>query len=377
MNFCSCPERANTGKRMYIKNLTLKNFRNYEEEEFAFSEGINVITGKNAQGKTNCAEAVFYLCTGYSPRATRDKQVIRYGSSSAFVSGTAKTAYGDVTVDITFTPEKKHVRINGVETLKMGEILGNINSVFFNPGELKLIKESPDDRRRFLDVSLSQMNKKYFYALQKYKKILSQRNSLLKDENTDLIRETLPIWDVQLARAAAVIVKERNEFLRMLSPFAAQAHSFITGGKEVLEVSAGYRYEGDEKLIEGQILSDLKEAMEKNIVLGYTTVGPHRDDLRIKINGEDVKVYGSQGQQRTAALSLKLAELEVFNFRFNEYPVLLLDDALSELDESRRGGVLKRIDGVQTIITCTEEDGSLIGKSYRGITVSEGRIVRD
>ncbi len=360
---------------MFIESLTLKNFRNYEDQVFEFCEGINVITGNNAQGKTNCAEAVFYLCTGYSPRATRDKQVIRYGQDKAYISGRAKTAYGDVNVEITFYTDKKNIRINGVETLRMGELLGNINSVFFNPGELKLIQESPEDRRRFMDISLSQMNKKYFYALQKYKKILSQRNTLLKDEDKDLIRDTLPIWDVQLAKAAAVVVKDRNDFLRLLAPYAKEAHSFITGGAETLEVTAGYRYEGDERTIEGQILSDLKESVEKNIVLGYTTVGPHRDDLKIKINGEDVKTYGSQGQQRTAALSLKLAELEVFNFRFNEYPVLLLDDALSELDASRRARVLERTAGIQTIITCTDIDESFNGRVFKRMYINGGKVI--
>ena len=359
---------------MYIETLVLKNFRNYENQTFRFTEGTNVICGMNAQGKTNCAEAVFYLCTGYSPRATRDKQVIRYGEDKAYISGTAKTAYGNVNVELTFYPDKKNIRINGVETLKMGELIGNINSVFFNPGELKLIQESPEDRRRFMDISLSQMNKKYFYALQKYKKILSQRNSLLKDEDVNLVKDTLPLWDAQLAKAAAVIVRDRNEFLRLLAPQAKEAHAFITGGTEILEVSAGYRYEGDERTIEGQILSDLKESVEKSLVLGYTTVGPHRDDLKIKINGEDVKTYGSQGQQRTAALSLKLAELEVFNFRFKEYPVLLLDDALSELDSFRRARVLERTKGIQTIITCTEADDISVD-SVNKITVQAGKIV--
>lgn len=361
---------------MYISELKLKNFRNYSDETFEFSEGINVICGRNAQGKTNAAEAVFYLCTGYSPRATRDKQVVKYGCDSAYISGTAVTRYGDVKAEISFYPDKKDIKINDVQVLRMGELLGNINSVFFNPGELKLIQETPDDRRRFLDISLSQMDRKYFYSLQKYKKILSQRNSLLKDEDKELVRDTLPIWDAQLAKAAAVIVKDRNEYLRLLAPYAKEAHAFITGGAEELEVSAGYRYEGDEKMIAGQILSDLKETMEKNIALGYTTVGPHRDDLKIKINGEDVKIFGSQGQQRTAALSLKLAELEVFNFRFAEYPVLLLDDALSELDAFRREKVLERTEGIQTIITCTETDASMNGRTYKLFEVSSGSLVR-
>ena len=359
---------------MYIESLVLKNFRNYENGRFEFSEGVNVITGMNAQGKTNCAEAVFYLCTGYSPRASRDRQVIRYGQESAHISGTAKTAYGSVGVEITFFPDKKKILVNGAETLRIGELLGNINSVFFNPGELKLVKESPEDRRRFLDISLSQMNKKYFYALQKYKKILSQRNSLLKDENKDLVRETLSLWDTQLVKAAATIIKERNDFLRMLSPYAAEAHGFITDGKENLEVSAGYRYDGSEETIASQLLADLAESTEKSIALGYTTVGPHRDDLRIKINGEDVKTYGSQGQQRTAALSMKLAELEIFRARFHEYPVLLLDDALSELDASRRLRVLERTEGVQTIITCTEEDETFSNRKITRFSVCGGKV---
>ena len=359
---------------MYIEKLQLKNFRNYESEEFEFSEGVNVITGMNAQGKTNCAEAIFYLCTGYSPRAARDKQVIRYGTDKAYISAEAKTAYGSVSVDMTFYLDKKQIRINGVETLRMGELLGNINSVFFNPGELKLIQESPEDRRRFLDISLSQMNKKYFYALQRYKKILSQRNSLLKEEDKDLIRDTLPVWDRQLASFAAVIVKERNDYLKHLSPFAAETHAFITDGKEKLEVSAGYRYDGEEAEIAEQLLQDLADSVERSISLGYTTIGPHRDDLKIKINGTDVKTYGSQGQQRTAALSLKLAELEVFNMRFREYPVLLLDDALSELDLFRRRKVLERIRGVQTIITCTEEEAVLDDGERKLFTVRAGKI---
>ena len=359
---------------MYIDSLTIKNFRNYAEENFAFSEGLNVITGLNAQGKTNCAEAVFYLCTGYSPRVTRDKQVIRYGQDKAFISADAFTKYGKINVDITFYPDKKSVRVNGVETLRMGELMGNINSVFFNPGELKLIKESPEDRRRFMDISLSQMNRKYFYALQRYRKILSQRNSLLKDENKDLIRETLPIWDVQLSKVAAVIIKERNEFLKALSPFAKEAHAFITRGGEELEVSAGYRYEGGEEKIAGELLADLKDSAERSIDLGYTVVGPHRDDLKIKINGEDVRTYGSQGQQRTAALSIKLAEAEVFGARFGEYPVLLLDDALSELDEGRRGRIVDKIAGLQTVITCTEADDCVEKRASKRFTVSGGKI---
>ncbi len=357
---------------MNIETLYLKNFRNYREETFSFSGGINVVYGRNAQGKTNCAEAVFYLCTGYSPRATKDSQVIRYGEESAYVTGTAATSYGKVEVGLTFFPKSKRVLVNGVEVMRMGELLGNINSVFFNPNDLKLIKESPEDRRKFMDISLSQMNRRYFYALQKYKKILSQRNRLLKEGDEETVRETLPVWDEQLAAHAAVIVAERNEFLKVLSPLAADAHSYITDGKETLAVSASGRYEGDEKSLKSQIIADLNDSRERSMALGYTTVGPHRDDIKIKINGEDVRVYGSQGQQRTAALSLKLAELEVFRLRFGEYPVLLLDDALSELDAQRRARVIGRIKQLQTIITLTDRDE--VPAADRYFHIEEGGI---
>lgn len=365
---------------MFITTLTLENFRNYVKQSVEFSSGINIISGRNAQGKTNCAEAIFYLCTGYSPRAAQDKQVVRFGCTEGRVSGSAKTAYGDVSVEIRFfEADKKRVKVNGVEILKMGELMGNINAVFFNPDELKLIKESPEDRRRFLDISLSQMDRKYFYALSRYRKILAQRNKLLKDDDKALIRETLPIWDEQLSACGAIIIKARHGFVELLSPFAGDAHSFLTSGEEKLEVLKASSYEGSVEEIAGAFKSDLISGLDKDIALGYTTVGPHRDDLKLKINGKEVRSFGSQGQQRTAALSLKLAETEIFKRKFGEYPLLILDDALSELDISRRRKLIELIDGIQTIITLTEEDevlSSIVGARHMVassgvITVSE------
>lgn len=361
---------------MFISTLSLSNFRNYASEEFCFSEGLNVLVGDNAQGKTNAAEAIFYLCTGYSPRARRDRQVIRYGEETANIRGRAATRYGSAEVEMTFSgSDKKQARVNGVAVLRIGEILGNINSVFFNPGELRLIQDSPEDRRRFLDISLSQMGKPYFYALQRYNKILAQRNNLLKGESADVVADTLPVWDVQLARVAREIVFKRNEFLRVLAPYAREAHAFVTDGREDLEISADYKYDGTEEEIESALAEALAAAMEKDMRLGYTTVGPHRDDMKVKIGGEDVRVYGSQGQQRTAALSVKLAELEIFHRRFGEYPVLILDDVMSELDRSRRARLLERIGGVQTLLTCTDADTAFRGIPHREFTVSGGRIV--
>ncbi len=364
---------------MYIKNLTLQNYRNYENANFEFSSGINILTGDNAQGKTNCAEAIFYLCTGYSPRATRDKQVIKYGSDFSFVSGVATSSYGDVKIDIKFSDKKnKEITVNGVPIKKIGELMGNLNSVFFNPEELKLIKESPEDRRRFMDISLSQMSKRYFYALQKYRKIIEQRNDLLKNPDKEVVYETLPLWDAELANYAEIIIKERLEFIKMLKPFAKDAHNYITGGNENLEISLESGYLVDEDNIRDALLRALSERVEKDIILGYTGVGPHRDDIKIKISNEDVRIYGSQGQQRTSAISLKLAELEIFKSRFNEYPVLILDDAFSELDSKRRARLIDRVKGIQTIITCTELTDELKNiKDAKHFIIENGEIISE
>ena len=362
---------------MYIKNLSLQNYRNYENADFHFSNGINILTGDNAQGKTNCAEAIFYLCTGYSPRAARDKQVIKYNSDFSLISGVAISSYGDVKIEIKFSDKKnKEITVNGVPIKKIGELMGNLNSVFFNPEELKLIKESPEDRRRFMDISLSQMSKKYFYALQKYRKIIEQRNDLLKNPDKEVIYETLPLWDAELVNYAEIIIKERLEFIKLLKPLASDAHNYITGGNESLEISLDSGYLEDEESVRECLLKALSERVEKDIILGYTSVGPHRDDIKIKISGEDVRVYGSQGQQRTSAISLKLAELEIFKSRFNEYPVLILDDAFSELDKSRRVRLINRVKNIQTIITCTELTDEL--KSLENVkifNIEKGKII--
>lgn len=361
---------------MYVKNLFLKNFRNYTEEEFSFTNGINILVGSNAQGKTNAAEAIFFLCTGYSPRANKDKLVVKFNEESADISAVAQTNYGEVSSRILFNKnDKKRVFVNGLEVLKIGEFLGNINSVFFNPAELKLVQESPEDRRRFMNVSLSQMSKSYFYALSRYNKILAQRNNLLKNPETQLVRETLPIWDIQLAREAGKIIKSRNDFLSELTPVAEEKHAFLTGGIERLKMKTESGYFGCEEDIAYAIKEDLKTAFEKDIRLGYTSIGPHRDDIKFTLNDEDVRIFGSQGQQRTVSLSLKLAETELFKKRFNEYPVLILDDVLSELDKPRQKRLISAVEHLQTIFTTAIFDRfTFKGKDYNKITIEKGSI---
>lgn len=361
---------------MFIKRLSLKNFRNYSEEEIFFNDGINILTGANAQGKTNAAEAVFFLCTGYSPRANRDKLVIKNGMEESEISATASSLYGDVSVKIRFNKnDKKNIFVNGLQVLKIGEILGNINSVFFNPQELKLVQESPEDRRRFLNVSLSQMSKNYFYALQRYNKILSQRNNLLKDKDYMLVKDTLPIWDKQLTAQAAKIIKARNEFLSELSPVAEEKHAFLTEGKEKLTMKTESGYYGSEEDIAFAMYEDLKLSIDRDIRLGYTSIGPHRDDIKFTLNGDDVRVYGSQGQQRTVALSLKLAETESFYKRFGEYPILILDDVLSELDKKRQKKLIQGVEHLQTIFTATGLDRTVFkGRIFNRLVVENGKV---
>lgn len=361
---------------MFIKSLSLKNFRSYSEESVNFSNGINILTGANAQGKTNAAEAIFFLCTGYSPRASRDKLVVKNGKESAEISACASSLYGDVSVKILFNVnDNKNIFVNGMKVPKIGELLGNINGVFFNPSELKLVQESPEDRRRFMNISLSQMSKTYFYALQRYNKILAQRNVLLKDSDYKLIRETLPVWDEQLAGQAAKIIKARNEFLTELAPIAEEKHAFLSDGKEKLAMKTESGYFGDEKEIADALFKDLKKELDKDIRLGYTTIGPHRDDIKFTLNGEDVRIYGSQGQQRTVALSLKLAETETFFNRFSEYPILILDDVLSELDKKRQKKLVTAVEHMQTIFTATGMDRTVFkGKRYNHLVVDKSKI---
>lgn len=361
---------------MNIKNLYLKNFRNYAEETFSFDGGLNVLYGKNAQGKTNCAEAVFYLCTGTSPRAKKEKQLIRTGEDAALIRAEAEGRFGSVRIEADIYENRREIRVNGMKIGKNADLLGNIDGVFFSPSELRLVQDGPDERRRFMNVSVSQMSKSYYTALVRYNKILEQRNALLKNRDAELVLETLPVWDAQLSRYAAEIVLKRQEFIADLAPIAAERHAFLTDGAETLEVIAEKKYAGGREEIERKLAEEFAAGYERDLRLGFTACGPHRDDLKILIGGEEARVYGSQGQARTAALALKLAELEIFKARAGEYPVLILDDVMSELDLPRRRKLLACIGGVQTILTCTHTEKVLFGKTVNKIRISGGAIRR-
>lgn len=361
---------------MHIKKLYLKNFRNYAEEQFEFSPGLNVLFGKNAQGKTNCAEAVFYLCTGTSMRARRDRQMIRSGEGRAFISCVCQGRYGDVCIEAQIDEGGREIKVNGNRISRNADLLGNVFAIFFSPQELRLIQDGPDERRKFLNISISQLSRSYYVALSRYNKILEQRNNLLKNRDISLITDTLPVWDAQLCRYAAEIARRRTDYIAKLAPLAGDAHAYLTDGQEKLEISPDKKYKGNEEELAVRLFDELSANYDRDIRLGFTASGPHRDDIDIQINGQDAKNFASQGQTRTAALAIKLAEVEIFRDVCGETPILILDDVMSELDLPRRKKLVSRTEGLQTIITCTHAERVLYGRQANKIMIEGGAIRR-
>lgn len=421
---------------MTIKSISLQNFRSHSQIAINLSPDVNILVGKNGKGKTNLLEAVYFTCVGRGFRSPRDREAIKFGQAFSRIKTTAEKRFGDISVEIVLLNEgKKQIKINEIPIAKMGELMGSVTCVFFSPDEMRLIKEAPADRRRFMDIAISQIDKKYFYNLLRYNKILQQRNALLKQTAPEL--QVLDIIDGQLATTGVEIVVARLKFIDLLKKYVGNVHSELTDKKEKIEikystslflspslpsaasaktqaicgidnmnitpkgfgittiaqtapaVSSGI--EDFNKMFHVEHSSDgsvssvqpferatppasstaqcstwnnltkrfsaaLLSVREKDLRLRTTTFGPHRDDLLLDINGKDVRAYASQGQQRSAALSLKLAELKVFEELTNEKPVLLLDDVFSELDDSRQSKLLSLIKDCQSIITATQFD---------------------
>ena len=362
---------------MYINKLEVNNFRNYEKEEVRLTNGLNIISGKNAQGKTNLVEAIYLLSTGGSPRTSNDKELIKINSERARIFGNVMWESGDRQIEMILSrKEKKRATVNGMAIAKIGELLGNMNTVYFSPDEMGLVKDSPDYRRRFMDIDLCQLSRSYFYTLNKYNKILKQRNALLKSDSKNSARELIGIYDQQMACEGAKLIKQRKFFCSNISEYASEIHGSLSGMVEELVVSYQTSAEGEtESEIESSIIMQLEKNFERDLRLGYTSVGAQRDDIKIMLSDIDVRTYGSQGQQRTATLSMKLAEIEIFNKINREKPILLLDDVLSELDETRRGQLIKRAENLQTIITCTNAE--VIKSKGVSIVVDKGKIIKN
>lgn len=341
---------------MKVKKLFLQNFRNYENLSVEFFDGVNIIEGKNAQGKTNLLESIFFCAIGKSLRAGREKEVIQFNKNDARIKIQIEKKFKTSEIFLIFSRfEKKTIKIDNLPIKKIAELFGEFNAVYFSPDELKLVKESPEDRRRFIDIHISQISKGYFYLLNKYEKILINRNKLLKEtKDFQILKDLISIWDIQLANIGAKLIKYRLEFVKKLQPLAESCHNYLTRNNESLKIEYTNAVSEDIKIIQENFLQKLENNLEKDYKLGYTTFGPHRDDLKIIVNGIDIRIFGSQGQQRTVALSLKLAELEIINQEVGEMPVLLLDDVLSELDFQRRERLLKFCSKTQTFITGTD-----------------------
>lgn len=335
---------------MWINKIRINNFRNYNQQELKFEENINILYGENAQGKTNIIEAIFLGSMGKSFRAKKDKDMIKLNAEKAEVEIEYQKSDRDGKIKIELG-NKKNVFLNGIKIKKLSELLGNINIVIFTPDDINILKGSPQNRRRFLDIMISQLKPNYMYHLNLYMKTLEQRNQFLrqiKEERKD--ESLLEIWDEKLVEHADVIYQYRKEYMDKIEEKIKNIHGEITEQKEVIKIE--YRTECTSKKI---FLDLLKQRRKLDIIKGYTTKGIHRDDFAIFINEKQIDIYGSQGQHRTAILSLKLSELNIVKDEIGENPILLLDDFMSELDEKRIKSFLNKIENTQVIITVTEK----------------------
>ncbi len=334
---------------MIIQSLELENFRNYGTLSVHFDSGTNILYGDNAQGKTNILEAVYLSATTKSHKGSKDKDLINFGSEEAHIRTYVMKDGLENRVDMHLRKNKsKGIAINGQKIKKAADLLGLLNVVFFSPEDLSIIKNGPSERRRFVDMELCQLDSVYLHNLNHYNKIVNQRNRLLKDLYANQgLRDTLFLWDSQLVSYGQKIIEQRNTFISQLNEIIYEIHLKLTGGKEKLEIV----YEPDVLAMDFE--EKLQKCQERDIRLKQTSAGPHRDDFSFAVGAIDIRKFGSQGQQRTAALSLKLAEIELVRKMTKDVPLLLLDDVLSELDSSRQNYLLNSIGDIQTIITCT------------------------
>lgn len=370
---------------MYLQELELYNYRNYETLTIPFENKVNVILGENAQGKTNLMEAIYVLALAKSHRTSNDKELIRWDAEYAKIKGRLHKTHGTVPLELTISKKGKKAKYNHIEQKKLSRYIGNMNVVMFAPEDLNLVKGSPQVRRRFIDMEIGQISPVYLYDMSRFQKILQQRNHYLKQlqmkKQTD--RTMLDILTEQLIEQAAKIVMRRFEFVRMLEEWARPIHHSISRGLEQLEIQYKPSVNVSEELDWSKMIKSYEnkfaEIREREIDRGVTMAGPHRDDLAFAVNGRDVHTFGSQGQQRTAALSVKLAEIELIYSEIREYPILLLDDVLSELDDYRQSHLLNAIQGrVQTFVTTTSVDGvdHQTLREASMYTVKAGQIVR-
>ncbi|MCH5273625.1 MAG: DNA replication/repair protein RecF [Lachnospiraceae bacterium] len=334
---------------MKIKQLEVSEFRNYETLSVKFDEKVNILYGDNAQGKTNVLEAIYLCGTTKSHKGSKDKEMIRISKEEAHIRMMIEKAEIPHRIDMHLKKNKaKGAAIDGVPIKRSSDLFGLLHIVFFSPEDLSMLKNGPGERRRFLDLELCQLDKMYLYYLGNYNRALNQRNNLLKQIGFKKeLADTIGVWDAQLAEYGTALMRAREQFIDELNELLPKTNAKLSGGKEELYI----KYEPNVSEKEFEI--KLKRNLERDLVLKSTSCGPHRDDISFYVEDNDLKLYGSQGQQRTAALSLKLAEIELVREKIKENPILLLDDVLSELDRNRQTYLLESITDLQTIITCT------------------------
>jgi len=353
---------------MLITNLKLQNFRNYESLNINFDKEINIIYGDNAQGKTNILEAIYLSSLGKSFRTSKDKELIKMGENYSIieVEYSKSDRNGKIKIEIL---DKKNIFINGVKIKKLSELLGIIHIVIFTPDDINILKDGPSQRRRFLDIFIGQLRPNYIYCLNMYLKALEQKNNYLKQIKLENKSEQfLDIWDEKIAEYAEKVFKYRFEFINKIKEKIKLVHNSITENNENIDIQYLSDFDNKENFIK-----KLKNNRKLDIIKGYSTKGVHRDDFNIYINDNLVNVYGSQGQHRTAILSLKMSELKVINDEIGENPILLLDDFMSELDEKRRKNFLKNIKDTQVLVTCTDKL-YIENLNYNVYNVQQGKI---
>lgn len=369
---------------MFLRKLSVKQYRNYEKLELNTDSNVNIFLGPNAQGKTNLLEAIYVLALTKSHRTFQDKELIGWNYDSAYITAELERKYGSCSLELLISNKGKKVKLNGLEQRKLSQFIGALNVVMFAPEDLEIVKGSPGVRRRFMDMEIGQVHPGYLHDLSQYQKALQQRNNMLKSSfGTTLDPHMLAVWDEQLVQYGVKIIKKRQNFIKKLQIWAAQLHADITDDREQLRVEYAPSFpvspESDETVLFEQFMVKLSQIKDQEMRRGSTLAGPHRDDLNFYINDKEVQTYGSQGQQRTTALSLKLAELELMYEEVGEYPLLLLDDVLSELDEYRQTKLIQTFQSkIQTFITTTGLESVQLDQLsnvsiYR---VSHGQIVQ-
>lgn len=362
---------------MKIKSVKLVSFRNYDYQIVDFPMQITLVSGTNGQGKTNLVESVVVAATTKSPRTSNMSELVKDGAAETLVEILLDRKFGQMNLSFTINAKgEKKFFINSNPVSKMSDVFGNLVVVYFSPDDLKIVSASPDKRRDFMDTDISELSGSYYNLIQRYNKVLLQRNKLLKTErDRALLLAQIGVWDEQLAQIASLIIKTRKSFIEKLKVPAKEALKYISSSKDDLEIEyVGVKGTSAEEIKE-ELLKSLKFNLERDIELGYTSVGPHRDDIYFELNGKDARNFASQGQQRSIVLALKFAELEIFEKELGEEPILVLDDVFSELDTTRQRRLYEKMSKYQTIITGTQFKFKPVS-NYETIRVKEGVVKR-